>query len=204
MKFKRTTSINSCRLHFDRWNLKRRRCFRKRLYSQVQLLLDQSAGGRIVRGWRAGEERRERLSWPRETKPRNISSVTGEYESTSRARSAEQQTTQQQHRARRLTSSSASSRIITNQTSTGSSEAQWGGQAGNTRKGQFVVRFYLRWDDINFEKRCWPKSAHDADKWVLKNARYSPERVIWNSDDSSGLSHADDSCRGKSYVIIRL
>lgn len=123
---------------------------------------------------RAGEERRERLSWPRETKPRKISSVTGEYESTSRARCAEQQTTQQQHRARRLTSSSASPRLITNQTSTGSSEAPpMDEQAGNTRMGQFVVRFYLRWDDINFEKRCWPKSAHDAGKWDLENARYS-------------------------------
>lgn len=32
----------------------------------------------------------------------------------------------------------------------------WDPWAGNTRKGQFVVSFYLRADDINFEKRCWP------------------------------------------------
>lgn len=153
---------------------------------------------------RAGEERRERLSWPRETKPRKISSVTGEYESTSRARSAEQQTTQQQHRARRLTSSSASPRLITNQTSPGSSEAQWGGQAGNTRKGQFVVRFYLRWDDINFEKRCWPKSAHDADKWVLENPRYSPERVGCDLEFWRLIRFKSLWWFLQSYVIIRL
>lgn len=101
---------------------------------------------------RAGEERRERRSWPRETKPRKISSVTGEYESTSRARSAEQQTTQQQHRARRLTSSSASSRLITNQTSPGSSEAQWGGQAGNTRKGSICRAFLSQVGRHQFRK----------------------------------------------------
>lgn len=169
MKLKRTASINSCRLHFDRLNLKRRRCFRKRLYTQVQRI-SQLVGASYPVGARGRRAQRERLSWPRETKPRKISSVTGEwrireYESCTQRGVADDTTTTQ----------SAPSDLVfgvppANHKSDlyGVLWGPMGGQAGNTRKGQFVVRFYLRRDDINFEKRCWPNGLTTRTNEFLK------------------------------------
>lgn len=101
--------------------------------SPVQHLLDQLVPSASYPVGARGRRADKSLSWPRETKPRKISSssVTCEYESTSRARSAGQTT--QQHRARRLPANHKSDL----------SGVFWDPWAGNTRKGQFVVSFYL-------------------------------------------------------------
>lgn len=131
---------------------------------------------------RAGEE--QSLSWPRETKPRKISSssVTCEYESTSRARSAGQTT--QQHRARRLSANHKSDL----------SGVFWDPWADGR---ETLVRVNLLWVFISGRTTSISKNGVDRigsrrgqmSCWKRSLGRLA---AIWNSDDSSGLSHSDD------------